>query len=162
MGKGRKPISNELKRLQGTDQPSRMRDEISYEKITKIPAAPKWMNKFGKKVYKVIAAELAAKNILDVTNINAVVAYSQEYGKYIEAEEKLQEEGRVLTVPIMNRAGVEIGENKYRNPLDKMSSEYLANAKSWAVELGITPSSASRVKGEVKKEEDALGELMKM
>ncbi len=36
MGKGRKPISNALKVLKGTDQPCRMREEISYEKITKI------------------------------------------------------------------------------------------------------------------------------
>ena len=43
MGKGRKPISNALKVLKGTDQPCRMREEISYEKITKIPKAPDYM-----------------------------------------------------------------------------------------------------------------------
>ena len=43
MGKGRKPISNALKVLKGTDQPCRMREEISYEKITKIPKAPEYI-----------------------------------------------------------------------------------------------------------------------
>ena len=38
MGKGRKPISNALKKLKGTDQPCRMREEITFDKITEIPA----------------------------------------------------------------------------------------------------------------------------
>lgn len=37
---GRKPISNELKVLKGTDQPCRMRDEVRYERITRIPNPP--------------------------------------------------------------------------------------------------------------------------
>ena len=37
MGKGRKPISNALKVLKGTDQPCRMREEISYEKNNENP-----------------------------------------------------------------------------------------------------------------------------
>ena len=40
MGKGRKPISNALKKLKGTDQPCRMREEITFDKITEIPGPP--------------------------------------------------------------------------------------------------------------------------
>ena len=63
MGKGRKPISNALKVLKGTDQPCRMREEISYEKITKIPKAPDYMCIAGKKVYKITAQQLADQGI---------------------------------------------------------------------------------------------------
>ena len=86
MGKGRKPISNALKVLKGTDQPCRMREEISYEKITKIPKAPDYMCVAGKKVYKITAQQLADQGILNVVNINAVMMYANEMGKYIEAE----------------------------------------------------------------------------
>ena len=133
MGKGRKPISNALKVLKGTDQPCRMREEISYEKITKIPKAPDYMCVAGKKVYKITAQQLADQGILNVVNINAVMMYANEMGKYIRY---------------------------VRNPLDKMASEYLANAKMWAVELGITPASASKVKMGEKKEKDPLQKLL--
>ena len=136
MGKGRKPISNALKVLKGTDQPCRMREEISYEKITKIPKAPDYMCVAGKKVYKITAQQLADQGILNVVNINAVMMYANEMGKYIEAEKKL--------------SGSE----------NKMASEYLANAKMWAVELGITPASASKVKMGEKKEKDPLQKLL--
>ena len=49
-----------------------------------------------------------------------------------------------------------------RNPLDRMASEYLANATRLASELGITPASASRVKVEGRKEEgDEFDKFMK-
>ena len=82
MGKGRKPISNALKVLKGTDQPCRMREEISYEKITKIPKAPDYMCIAGKKVYKITAQQLADQGILNVVNINAVMMYANEMGTF--------------------------------------------------------------------------------
>ncbi|MFR2025060.1 MAG: phage terminase small subunit P27 family [Odoribacter splanchnicus] len=160
MGKGRKPISNALKVLKGTDQPCRMREEISYEKITKIPKIPKapdYMCIAGKKVYKITAQQLADQGILNVVNINAVMMYANERGKYIEAEKKLSEpENDRVVKEISDKGGVRY----VRNPLDKMASEYLANAKMWAVELGITPASASKVKMGEKKEKDPLQKLL--
>ena len=119
MGKGRKPISNALKVLKGTDQPCRMREEISYEKITKIPKAPDYMCVAGKKVYKITAQQLADQGILNVVNINAVMMYANEMGKYIEAEKKLSgsENDRVVK-EISDKGGVRY----VRNPLDKMAS----------------------------------------
>lgn len=157
MGKGRKPIPNAIKVLKGTDQPCRMREEISYEKITRIPKAPDYMCSAGKKVYKITAQQLAGQGILNVVNINAVMMYANEIGKYIEAEKKLSEseDGRMM------KEVSDKGSIRYiRNPLDKMASEYLANAKMWAVELGITPASASKVKMGEKKEEDPLQKLL--
>ena len=147
MGKGRKPISNALKVLKGTDQPCRMREEISYEKITKIPKAPDYMCVAGKKVYQITAQQLADQGILNVVNINAVMMYANEMGKYIEAEKKLSgsENDRVVK-EISDKGGVRY----VRNPLDKM----------WAVELGITPASASKVKMGEKKEKDPLQKLL--
>ena len=119
---GRKPISNELKVLKGTDQPCRMREEVRYQKITKIPKAPGYFNAYSKKIYKITAEQLAEKGILDVVNINAVIMYAGEMGKYMEAQDQLAEEGRILT------EYTKFGEKKYRNPLDKMASEYYSNA----------------------------------
>ena len=90
MGKGRKPISNALKKLKGTDQPCRMREEITFDKITEIPGPPSYLCVEAKKVFKVTAQQLADKGVLDVVNINTVLLYASEMGKYIEAEKELK------------------------------------------------------------------------
>ena len=153
---GRKPISNELKVLKGTDQPCRMRDEVRFDRITKIPNPPKYFNNHAKRIYKITTQQLVEKGILDVVNINAVIMYAGEMGKYMEAQEQLVEEGRILV------ECTKYGEKKYRNPLDKMSSEYYANAIRLACELGITPASASKVKEKPKEEKDEFDNINDM
>ena len=138
MGKGRKPISNALKKLKGTDQPCRMREEITFDKITEIPGPPSYLCVEAKKVFKVTAQQLADKGVLDVVNINTVLLYASEMGKYIEAEKELKKKGCVIE--LHNEDGILMKAT--RNPLDRMASE-----------LGITPASASRVKVEGRKEE---------
>ncbi len=138
-GRPRKPAA--LKKLSGTDQPCRMVPEANFGVITKIPAPPKYMNKYAKKLYKTTAQKLAALRLLNEVNLPVVVGYANEMGKYWEAEEQLKEKGRILYYT--DKQGNEIVQ---RNPLDKMASEYLMNAKSYAQELGITPATASRVK----------------
>ena len=149
MGKGRKPISNALKKFKGTDQPCRMREEITFDKITEIPGPPSYLCVEAKKVFKVTAQQLADKGVLDVVNINTVLLYASEMGKYIEAEKELKKKGCVIE--LHNEDGILMKAT--RNPLDRMASEYLANATRLASELGITPASASRVKVEGRKEE---------
>ena len=153
---GRKPISNELKVLKGTDQPCRMREEVRYQKITKIPKAPGYFNAYSKKIYKITAEQLAEKGILDVVNINAVIMYAGEMGKYMEAQDQLAEEGRILT------EYTKFVEKKYRNPLDKMASEYYSNAVRLACELGITPASARKVKEKPREEKDDFDMINEM
>ena len=64
-------------------------------------------------------------------------------------EKELKKKGCVIEVH--NEDGILMKAT--RNPLDRMASEYLANATRLASELGITPASASRVKVEGRKEE---------
>lgn len=165
---GRKRLPDSVKKMKGTDQPCRMSpDQVEYEKITEIPSAPSYLNSEGKKVYKVTAGQLASIGILDVVNINTVVLYASEMGKYIQALKDLKKLHKMefdnmklqscleYTVDHMGRPGIA------RTKLDKMATEYLDNARKLATELGITPASASKVKLPPKKEEDPLEKLMK-
>ena len=142
--------------MKGTDQPCRMSEEVRYLKITKIPKAPGYFNAYSKKIYNITAEQLAEKGILDVVNINAVIMYAGEMGKYMEAQDQLAEEGRILT------EYTKFGEKKYRNPLDKMASEYYSNAVRLACELGITPASARNVKEKPREEKDDLDMINEM
>lgn len=139
-GRPRKPEA--MKQLSGTSQPCRRQPETDFGVITKIPAAPKYMNKYAKKLYKTTANKLAAIRLLNDVNLPIVVGYANEMGKYWEAEEQLNEVGRLDIQKDSEGNILKI----QRLPLDKMASEYLANAKSFATELGITPASAHKVK----------------
>ena len=111
----------------------------------------------AKKVFKVTAQQPADKGVLDVVNINTVLLYASDMGKYIEAEKELKKKGRVIE--LHNEDGILMKVT--RNPLDRMASEYLANATRLASELH-TLVSASRVKIEGKKEEgDEFDKFMK-
>lgn len=145
MGKGRKAVPDAVKVLRGTDQRCRMRDDVKFTLLDKVPKAPEWMCQEGKKVYKVVAGELLAKGMLDVVSIHAVAMYANEMGKYVEAERTLSKEGRVV-----EETDAKGNKRKVRNVLDKAAGEYLMNAKSWAAELGVTPASSGKVKTPVK------------
>ena len=83
--------------------------------------------------------------------------------KYVEAEEELRREGAGIAERVVEERSDKGGVRYVRNPLDKMASEYLANAKMWAVELGITPASSSKVKETVQQGgENPLAELLDM
>lgn len=153
---GRKPTPNALKKLKGTNQPARMRDEIDLGTITRIPPPPKYFNKWAKREYKTVATRLAAIRILNEVNIAMVAAYANEIGKYIEAEEMLSQSGRLEISKDDNGNILKIT----RLPLDKMASEYLSNANRLAVELGLTPASASRVKAPEKEKSNPLAAFL--
>ena len=153
---GRRPISNELKKLKGTDQPCRMREEVKFEAITRIPPPPRYFNKYSKKLYKTTCNKLAFLGLLSDINLPIVIGYASMMGKYLEAEEELASTGRLFET-----FNEKTGEKKIvRQPLDRMATEYLDSARKYAVELGITPSSMSRVKPAETKKKNKLDQYI--
>jgi len=149
---GRNATPNKIKELKGTNQPSRMREEVDFGKIVKIPSPPRYFNKYSKKLYRTTCERLNLLGLLSDVNLPVVVGYASMMGKYWEAEEQLAEDGRILT-----SHNIKTGETKsYRNPLDKMATEYLDRARQYAVELGITPASNSKVKAPEKQKKRKL------
>ncbi|MBR1576848.1 MAG: hypothetical protein IJ654_10450 [Bacteroidales bacterium] len=75
MAKGRKKISDEAKRLRGTDQPCRMDGAVVpvAAPATTLPKA-KGLKGTAKKVYQVVGTELASKGLLEAVNLDLLVA----------------------------------------------------------------------------------------
>jgi P27 family predicted phage terminase small subunit len=138
-GRPRKPDA--LKKLSGTDQPCRRSNVPDFGTVTKIPAAPKYMNKYAKKLYKTTASRLAVLGILNEVNLPLVVGYANEMGLYWEAQVKIQEEGEYQYFVDKNGNSKTVLSDVVKN-----ANSHFANAKSYAVELGITPASAHKVK----------------
>lgn len=165
---GRNKLPDAIKKLKGTDQKCRMTGGNApvFEKITQIPPAPSYLNSEAKKVYKVTAEQLASIGVLDAVNINTVLMYACEMGKYIEVQKNLKKAQKIdlgysiklyqafsFSIDSKGRPRIE------RNIWDKLATEYLDNARKLASELGITPASSSKVKIVPKEEKSALEQL---
>lgn len=88
----RKPEN--LKDLQGTSRKDRkLEDEIKPEKPKSIPKPPPWMSATGKRFFKKLAPIIYEKNLLTDFDIHSFETACHEFGKYIELEKFLKEEG---------------------------------------------------------------------
>lgn len=137
MGKGRKPISNELKMLRGTDQPSRMVKQSDMTKVLQIPKSG--LKGTAKKIFEVVACELINKKLLEFVGMDLVIAYSSEMALYYDMTKEVEKEGYVIEV--ISKKGI----TKIVNPKRKIAETALSNAKSLASEFGFTPASRSKV-----------------
>ena len=79
MAKGRKKISDASKRLRGTDQPCRMDESVPATIATAVVSLPKsGLKGTAKKIYALVGTEMLSKGLLDVVNIELLVAYCRE------------------------------------------------------------------------------------
>lgn len=151
MAQGRKPIPNSLKVLKGTDQPCRMRNEIEVQKISKMPPAPKWLGKTGRKLYRDKAEYLINADILSHVDIEMFVSFCFEYGRYYDTAQKLSE--------VSHAAILSDKQQQLYDRLRKINRESFDRAKYLASEFGLSP--VARMKFNPSAEEkDPLSELL--
>lgn len=143
MAKGRKAISDNDKRLRGTDQPCRM-TESNLPATTSGSSSLQTLPRSGlkgtaKKVYMIVGTELFNRGVLDTLGLDLVIAYCREMGLYHDMMRELEKEGMTIKV-----------ESKYGyitqvNPKRKIAESALAAAKGLASDFGLTPTSRARV-----------------
>jgi len=76
MSRGRKPVSNALKRLRGTDQPVRMRDEGNFERLTKVTPPKMLTTKRAKQIFREKASHLINQQVLTPLDVDQLCIYS--------------------------------------------------------------------------------------
>ena len=139
MAKGRKKTSDASKRLRGTDQPCRMDgDLVPMAPATTLPKA-KGLKGTAKKLYQLVGTELASKDLLDVVNLDLLLAYCREMALYKDMMKELETEGYTVKVATKNGSITQI------NPKRKIAENALIAAKTLAAEFGISPASRARV-----------------
>ena len=139
MAKGRKKTSDASKRLRGTDQPCRMDgDLVPMAPATTLPKA-KGLKGTAKKLYQLVGTELASKGLLDVVNLDLLLAYCREMALYKDMMKELETEGYTVKVATKNGSITQI------NPKRKIAENALIAAKTLAAEFGISPASRARV-----------------
>lgn len=142
MARGRKPVSDKLKVLRGTNQPTRMRGELIVDRIDKLPMPPRWIGKTAKKYYNTVGIFLLRANIITPVDVGVLEMCSYEFGKYHDLSEIL--EGIPLT-------GMDDDQAKDFRRIKTARNEAKETWIKLAIELGLTP--AARLKFHVVKEE---------
>jgi P27 family predicted phage terminase small subunit len=160
--KGRPPKSNALKKLQGTDQPCRMRDELSVEPIKdpilKIPKGSPLKTKRARSIYKEKANQLIALRVLTPLDMEQLAMYSWLLDELFTCWEIVSEKGR-----FMERFD-DIGNliAYVPNPYYTQIKQLTELVNKIGGELGFSPVSRQKIKQEKEQSEDPFADLKKL
>ena len=137
--KGRKPIPSNIHLLQGgTNKTHRSKKHRAGEpKLeAKIPPCPKHLDKESRAEWRRMAKEFRALGVLAMLDKAVFAVYCKNFAEWAKATRMIQEQGMIM-------------------------KEAEARMMRALVEIGMTPSSRSRVKATPKKEESPEDEFMK-
>ena len=152
MAKGRKAIPNEIKALRGTDQPCRMKDEVSVDRIQyffeKIPKNSPLKTKRAKKIFIEKANQLVASKILTAMDLEQLSMYAYSVDVVYQAMEAIGEMGHFQEIHDENGYLLRYVENPYL----KLFRDHVKIANEIGANFGFSP--VSRQKIQISKEED--------
>jgi P27 family predicted phage terminase small subunit len=142
MGKGRKAISDQAKRMKGTDQPVRMNGNtnVGIPVITKLPP-PKNLSATGKKIYRSAGSLLLSLNILNVLNLPQFYQYCKETELYYDIMNEMPTTEELIH-DVTDKQGNLTTKVK---ALRKIAETALGNSKMLAAEFGLTPSAQAKI-----------------
>jgi P27 family predicted phage terminase small subunit len=102
-----------------------------------VPTAPKHLTKLAKVEWKRVARHLAALGVLTHSDRGILAIYAQAWGRMAEAEEELAKSGTIIKSP----SGYPI-----QNPWLAVAIKAAEQVNRFAQQLGLTPSSRSRIR----------------
>lgn len=155
MTKGRKPISNAVRKLHGTERADRMRKELIVPilgtvDVRKIKALH---TKRSREIFTVKANQLITQGILTEMDTEALVIYANSLDMLFECVENLKE-GKFKTV--VSDKGISYVPNPYL----KLYKEMVEIVNKVGADFGFNPVSRLRIQAPAK-EDDPLADLLK-
>ncbi len=132
-------LTNQQKKLRGTDQPCRMDNEVQMDVINKLPKVT--LKGTAKKIFTYTATMLINQQLLEMVGLDLLVAYCREMALYHDLSAEVEKEGYTIEVQTKNGTTTQI------NPKRKIAEGALSNAKSLASEFGFTPISKGKIAG---------------
>jgi len=148
-GRPRKPAQTKI--IQGTFNKSRNpKEEARFSGLNKLPAAPKTLNKHGKRLWD-YGAELVCAGVITAPDVIAFEMCCEVYGRYKILQEYIDKK------PIDNVVGAQGGRSAQAQ---QMNADFSACVKMMN-EFGLTPASRNRFGVAKKKDADPDTEKMK-
>ena len=148
--RGRPPKPTAIKELEGNPWKRPLNDaEPKYE--SRVLQVPKHLDDEARKEWHRVIKELASVGLIAKVDRAALAAYCVAWSRWVKAEKELEYEDLVLTT--------EKGYS-YPNPLLGIANTALATMRTLMVEVGMTPSSRTKVKAEKPDEPDELTQIL--
>lgn len=146
MATGRKPKPSQLHKLHGNPG-KRKKNALEPEFEAAIPDAPDLLEGEALKEWHRVTHDLAAKQVITNVDMAILALYCQTFADWTYNRDAVKSEGFILT----NSKG-----DTKANPRVRLVNTFAEQLAKYAAELGITPSSRSRVKmiGKPAKEPD--------
>ena len=135
--RGRKPKPTALKLIEGNPGKRPINGHEPKPPASK-PTCPAHLSPTAKAEWKRLAEALHRIGLLTQADRTALAAYCQAYGKWVEAEKKLAETPTLLKMP---SGYIQV------SPWVTISNKQMELMAKYMVELGLTPSSRSRMAG---------------
>jgi len=155
--RGRKPLNSKLKEASGAFQhdPQR-RNSNEPEPPPGAPDKPDYLDKIASAKWDHVIRLFEQMGMLNQADGDLLETYCVTYSGYRQALASVNKTGQVLTR--RDRDGNQV---LTRNPFSVELHKYLDRMSKLLAEMGLTPSSRSRVMTTGSKEADPLLELMK-
>ena len=141
--RGRKPKPAALKELEGNPGKRAINPEPKFS--SRMPRCPEHLTGEARKEWKRVVHELHYAGLLKVTDRAVLAAYCQAWADWVEACRELDGAAKVCTTD----KGYE-----YPNPWIGIRNGAMESLRKMMAELGMTPSSRSRVKVDTPEVED--------
>ena len=150
--RGRKPKPTAIKRLTGNPGRRPLNDAEPQPPIPEgTPYVPRWLNREGKKAWRELVKILLDCGLYTDLDRWALAMFCQVWGRYVEAERMVEEEGEFL----VSEAG-----NRYVNPVAYRADKHFEQVRKMLSEFGLSPAERSRVKVAVREQQLSLADVL--
>jgi P27 family predicted phage terminase small subunit len=117
------------------------------------PTCPKHLSKEARKEWHRIVPELESLGLLSKMDRAALAAYCQAYGRWVEAQENLRDEGTLYETA---------RGNVITNPRLWVANKALEQMHKFLTEFGMTPASRTRIStGGFGEDEDPMEAVLR-
>jgi P27 family predicted phage terminase small subunit len=149
--KGRKPTPEHLKIMRGNPGRRPLNPDAPAPD-PEIPDAPAHLSVAALEEWNRISVELEELGLLSQIDMAALAIYCTAWGRFVEAEQHLREDGLMLmgrakpTGATLEDGTPEMEDGKpYQNPWVGVSNRAIELMQSMLAEFGLSPSSRSRI-----------------
>lgn len=151
MGAGRPAKPTALKVLAGNPGGRPLNDAEPKPRNTK-PKMPAHLGEKAQREWKRVVRELSAMKLLTSADADALALYCQTYQRWVEASEKIDEEGMVV-----------VTENGYpvMSPYITIVNQCIRTMQRMLTEFGMTPASRARIRVPEKQADDEFDAFLR-
>ena len=149
--RGPMPTPTKLKVLRGETRPSRL-NRTEPKPLANLPRMPLDMGPAAKTVWRSVLREMGATGVILAVDADILRVYCDSVARYLHASTMLEASGPLIR-------GARNGD-LVKNPLTQIVRDNAVLVRSFARELGLTPSARTGLRGNGQDERDPFADFL--